>query len=66
MRSRLAGQERSVPAQHPDCFGPEGTSIETPDNPQLKVRSPLMDQFYPTEAWSNVPAFQNIDEEGEF
>jgi hypothetical protein len=25
-----------------------------------------MDQFYPTEAWSNVPAFQNIDDEGEF
>lgn len=25
-----------------------------------------MDPFYPTEAWSNVPAFQNIDEEGEF
>ncbi len=25
-----------------------------------------MDPFYPTEAWSNIPAFQNIDEEGEF
>lgn len=25
-----------------------------------------MDSCYPTEAWSNIPAFQNIDEEGEF
>ncbi len=40
--------------------------IEPPNDQPPKRPPSIMDPLYPTEAWSNVPAFQHVSEESEF